>query len=66
MVWVFQLPAGVQRELREDARQILQGIECDEDIEDALDRVMCEKLINVIGDEDGLLPVEKYGKYLWM
>jgi hypothetical protein len=66
MVWVFQLPAGVQRELREDARQILQRLECCEDIEDALDRVMCEKLVNVIGDEDGLLPAEKYGKYIWI
>lgn len=66
MVWVFQLPAGVQRELREDAKQILQGIECSENIEDALDRVMCEKLVNVIGDEEGLLSAEKYGKYIWM
>ena len=66
MVWVFQLPAGVQRELREDAKQILQKIECSENIEDALNRVMCEKLVNVIGDEDGLLPAEKYGKYIWI
>ena len=66
MVWVFQLPAGVQRELREDARQILQRLECCENIEDTLNRVMCEKLVNVIGDEDGLLPAEKYGKYIWI
>lgn len=63
--WVYQLPTEVQRELREDARQMLEDIELGEDIEDALDRVMCEKLVNVVGYEGGLLSPDKYGKYMF-
>lgn len=63
--WVWQLPQEVQNELREDARAILNEAELGEDIEDALDRVMCEKLIDIVGCEDGLLPLEKYQKYMF-
>lgn len=63
--WVWQLPQEVQDELREDARAILNETELGEDIEDALDRVMCEKLIDIVGREDGLLPLEKYQKHMF-
>ena len=63
--WVWQLPQEVQNELREDARAILNETELGEDTEDALDRVMCEKLIDIVGCEDGLLSLEKYQKYMF-
>ena len=63
-MWVCQLPAEVQKELRDDARLILEDTELGENIEDALDRVMCEKLADIVGYEDGLLSPSKYGKYM--
>lgn len=63
--WIWQLPQEVQNELREDARAILNETELGEDIEDALDRVMCEKLIDIVGREDGLLDPDKYQKYMF-
>lgn len=44
---------------------MLEDIELGEDIEGALDRVMCEKLVNVVGYEGGLLSPDKYGKYMF-
>lgn len=64
--WVYELPDHVKDELKNDAMAILQNIGMDHDeIMDTIDVVMREKLANVIGDEEGMLPAAKYGKYLF-
>ena len=67
MKWVYELPETVRTELMKDAREILEAVhgENHEAVEEGLDNVAREKLINVVGDEWGMLPVEKYGKYIF-
>ena len=36
------------------------------DLYETVNNVMCEKLVNIIGHEDGLLDADKYWKYLSM
>lgn len=66
MKWICELPEEVQREIKADATRILTeaGLDAGE-LAEALDRVMNEKLVNVVGYDAGELPAEKYGKYIW-
>lgn len=67
MKWVCELPCEIQRELKHDAEMILRDVGyTGEELEEALERVMNEKLVNIIGYEYGELPAEKYGKYIFM
>lgn len=67
MKWVCELPSKVQRELKRDAEMILRDVGYEgEELDEALERVMNEKLVNIIGYGCGELPAEKYGKYIFM
>lgn len=61
--YVCELPEEVLDEIREDIIDIMSG----EDIyaiKEATENVMDSKLIDVIGNEPGLLPYKKYSKWL--
>ena len=63
--WVCELPAEIQDELKADALAIMRGLGFDDEtVAETIDAVMREKLINVIGDEVGQLPADKYLKYV--
>lgn len=65
--YVNQLPKDIQNAIKRDAIAILENItnySHDEIMNIVNDVVMNEKLINIIGSEDGLLDYDKYGKYL--
>ena len=64
MKWVFDLPIEIQNEIVRDVVETATKF-CGDDLY-LYDNVMCEKLINIIGDEDGMLSPTKYGKYLYM
>lgn len=67
MKWVYELPLEIRNEILRDAVNIITEFCGDEvDLYESIDIVMREKLVNVIGDEKGLLDVDKYAKYLWM
>lgn len=65
--YIKQLPPEVQAQIAHDAIAILENT-TDYSVHDIVcivhDTVMNEKLINVIGHEEGLLPYDKYSKYL--
>lgn len=65
--YVNQLPKNIQDAIKHDAIVTLT-ITTDylyDEIMDIINNVvMCEKLINVIGNEEGLLDYDKYCKYL--
>lgn len=65
--YVKQLPPEVQTQIAHDAIAILEK-NTDYSTHDIVcivhDVVMNEKLINIIGCEEGLLDYDKYGKYL--
>ena len=67
MKWVMDLPIEIQNEILRDAIKIATEL-CGDDIYlyELMDNVMNEKLINIIGYEDGLLDADKYKKYLYM
>ena len=65
--YINQLPKEVQDAIKHDAIAILENTtdySHDEIIDIVNNVVMDEKLINVIGYEEGLLPYDKYSKYL--
>lgn len=67
MKWVYELPLEIRNEILRDAVNILTECCGDEvDLFESIDIVMREKLVNIIGDEKGLLDADKYSKYLWM
>lgn len=67
MKWVYELPLEIRNEILRDAVNILTEYCGDEvDLFESIDIVMREKLVNIIGDEKGLLDADKYSKYLWM
>ena len=65
--YVNQLPKNIQDAIKYDAIVTL-AITTDYPYDEIMDIVnnvvMCEKLINIIGCEDGLLDYDKYSKYL--
>lgn len=63
MIWVYELPLEIQSEIRNEIFNILIKLGVD-NIEEATERAMNEKLINIIGHEEGLLDAHKYWKYL--
>lgn len=63
MIWVYELPLEIQSEIRNEIFNILTKLGVD-NIEEATERAMNEKLINIIGHEEGLLDAHKYWKYL--
>ena len=63
MIWVYELPLEIQSEIRNEVFNILIKLGVD-NIEEATERAMNEKLINIIGHEEGLLDAHKYWKYL--
>ena len=67
MKWVMDLPIKIQNEILRDAIKIATEL-CGDDIYlyELMDNVMNEKLINIIGYEDGMLDADKYWKYLSM
>ena len=67
MKWVMDLPIEIQNEIIRDVVKITTEL-CGDDLYlyELIDNVMCEKLVNVIGHEDGLLDADKYWKYLSM
>jgi hypothetical protein len=67
MKWIFDLPIEIQNEIVRDVVETATKF-CGDDLYlyELIDNVMCEKLINIIGDEDGMLSPTKYGKYLYM
>ena len=67
MKWVMDLPIKIQNEILRDAIKIATEF-CGDDVYlyELIDNVMNEKLINIIGHEDGLLDADKYWKYLSM
>lgn len=67
MKWVYELPLEIRNEILRDTVNIITEFCGDEvDLYEAVDNVMCEKLVNIIGHEDGLLDADKYWKYLSM
>lgn len=65
--YVKQLPKNIQDAIKHDAIAMLKNITdySHDDIMDIVNNVvMNEKLINIIGSEDGLLDYDKYSKYL--
>lgn len=67
MKWVMDLPIKIQNEILRDAIKIATEL-CGDDIYlyELMDNVMNEKLINIIGYEDGMLDADKYKWYLYM
>lgn len=63
MIWVCELPLEIQSEIRNEVFNILIKLGVD-NIEEATERAMNEKLIDIIGHEEGLLDAHKYWKYL--
>lgn len=69
--WVCELPESVQNEIRMDANKIIDDLgltfpldDITPDRESLIDHIMNEKLINIIGYEEGLLDADKYSKYV--
>lgn len=65
--YVNQLPKDIQDAIKRDAIAILENItdySHDEIMDIVNNVVMNEKLVNIIGSEDGLLDYDKYSKYL--
>lgn len=65
--YVNQLPKDIQDAIKHDAIAILENTtdySHDEIMNVVNDVVMNEKLINIVGSEDGLLDYDKYSKYL--
>lgn len=67
MKWVSKLPIEIQNEILRDAVKIATKF-CGDEIclYELVDNVMHEKLINIIGYENGMLSPIKYSKYLDM
>lgn len=66
--WVCELPQDVQDELRQDAIDTISywsDYSMDEVIKIVDEDVMNEKLVNIVGWEDGMLNPEKYNKYIF-
>lgn len=67
MKWVYELPLEIRNEILRDCVEITTELCGDNvDLYEVVDNVMREKLVNVIGHEDGLLDANKYWKYLSM
>ena len=67
MKWVYELPLEIRNEILRDCVEITTELCGDNvDLYEVIDNVMREKLVNVIGHEDGLLDADKYWKYLSM
>jgi len=67
MKWVYELPLEIRNEILRDCVKITTELCGDNvDLYEVIDNVMREKLVNVIGHEDGLLDADKYWKYLSM
>lgn len=65
--YVKQLPKDIQDAIKHDAIVILENTTdySHDEIMNIVDNVvMNEKLINIIGCEEGLLPYDKYCRYL--
>ena len=67
MKWVCDLPIEIQNEILRDAVDIATKV-CGNDVYlyELVNNVMNEKLINIIGHEEGLLDADKYWRYLNM
>ena len=68
VIWVCQLDEDIQAEIRRDAIATMQkytDYTDDEIIYEVDNFVMNEKLINIIGYEDGMLDADKYSKYVY-
>lgn len=67
-VYICQLPAHVQEEIRRDAYKILIACavrwDSTEELNEAVENLMCEKLTNVLGSDCGLLDYDKYKQWL--
>jgi len=66
--WVCELDENIQNEIRNDARAILN--ECTDYTENEIteiieNTIMNEKLVNIIGYEEGMLDADKYSKYVF-
>ena len=67
MKWVYELPLEIRNEILRDCVEITTELCGDNvDLYEVVDNVMREKLVNIIGHEDGLLDADKYWKYLSM
>lgn len=67
MKWVYELPLEIRNEILRDCVEITTELCGDNvDLYEVIDNVMREKLVNIIGHEDGLLDADKYWKYLSM
>lgn len=66
MKWVCDLPIEIQNEICRDAIEIETKYCSGVNLFETLDKIHNEKLINIIGHEDGLLDADKYWKYLFM
>lgn len=65
MKWVYELPLKIRNEILRDCVEITTELCGDNvDLYEVVDNVMREKLVNIIGHEDGLLDADKYWKYL--
>lgn len=62
--WVCELPLEIQAEIQNEIYDLFIEIGID-NLEESVERAMNEKLINIIGSEYGLLPYEKYAKYIF-
>lgn len=65
MKWVYELPLEIRNEILRDCVEITTEL-CGNNVDlyEVVDNVMREKLVNIIGHEDGLLDADKYWKYL--
>lgn len=66
MKWVSDLPLEIQNEICRDAVEIETKYCSELNLFDVLEKIHNEKLINIIGHEEGLLDADKYYKYLYM
>lgn len=62
--WVCELPLEIQAEIQNEIYDLFVEIGID-NLEESVERAMNEKLINIIGNEYGLLSYEKYAKYIF-
>lgn len=64
--WIYELPQAVQNDIKKEVSEICDCIGyTEEEKAEAIDIVMREKLVNVIGDSENELSVDKYGKYIF-
>lgn len=64
VIWFYELPKPIQIEALAKAEAIYKRIGLD-DITERLERLKREKLINIVGDSEYELSIDKYKRYIF-